>query len=146
MGVELLRLRVAVHRVEDPAAVIDHRLQDVLERGVIRARRMVREGESDHRELLAGRRNRALDERAARLLQGADELRRECERRAGAGGHSQKFPTVDHASLPRALLPLKRDLLRALRTLLLQHGTGHLSLAVDQEIEEGSSRVLEARL
>ena len=43
-------------------------------------------------------------------------------------------------------LPLQRDALRALRTLLLQNGTGHLSLAVELELEERPSRVLEARL
>ena len=48
---------------------------------------------------------------------------------------------------PRAaLLPLQRHALRALRTLLLQNGTGHLSLAVELELEDGPARVLEARL
>ena len=37
-------------------------------------------------------------------------------------------------------------MLRTLRTLLLQNGTGHLSLAVELELEERPPRVLEARL
>ena len=45
-----------------------------------------------------------------------------------------------------ALLPLQRDALRALGTLLLQNGSGHLSLGVDLELEEGTPGILEARL
>ena len=41
-----------------------------------------------------------------------------------------------------ALLPLEREALRA----LLQNGTGHLSLAVELELEERPARVLEAGL
>ena len=95
-GVELLRVPVPVHRVEDPAAVVDHRLEDLLERGVIRARRVVRERESDDREHLTGRRNGPLNERSARLLKCTEQLRRERQRSAGAGGDSKKFATVDH--------------------------------------------------
>src|SRR5688500_21233 len=45
-----------------------------------------------------------------------------------------------------ALPPLQRDALNTLRTLLLQNGTGHPSLGIELEIEEGSTGVLEARL
>src|SRR4051812_39341255 len=45
-----------------------------------------------------------------------------------------------------ALLPLQRDLLRPLRTLLLQNGSRHLALTIDLEIKEGPPGVLEARL
>ena len=101
-GVELLRGRVAVHRVEDSAAVVDKRLEDLLERGGIRARHVVRERESDDREHLTGGRNGALNELSARLLkclQCAEQLRRERQRSASADGDSEKVATVDHEAL-----------------------------------------------
>ena len=67
--VELLRCRAAVHRVEDSAAAVGKRLEDLLERGVIRAPRVVAERESEGREHLTGRRNGPLNELSARLLQ-----------------------------------------------------------------------------
>ena len=96
--VELLVRRVDVHRVVDSAAVVGKRLEDLLERGVIRARRVVAERESDGREHLTGRRNGPLNELSARLLKCAEQLRRERQRSAGAEGDAKKFATIDHAA------------------------------------------------
>ena len=82
-----------MQRVEDSAAVVGKRLEDLLERGVIRAPRVVRERESDDREHLTGRRNGPLNELSARLLKCAEQLRRERQRSAGAEGRAKKFAT-----------------------------------------------------
>jgi hypothetical protein len=55
---------------------------------------------------------------------------------SGARGPSGRF----------ALLPLEREALRALWTLLLQNETGHLPLAVELELDDGSPGVLETGL
>jgi hypothetical protein len=94
--VELLRCRVDVHRVEDSAAVVGKRLEDLPERGVIRAPRMVAERQSDGREHLTGRRDGPLNELSARLLKCAEQLRSERDCSAGAEADSEKFATVDH--------------------------------------------------
>src|SRR4051812_46729637 len=76
-GGGLLRLRVIlVLRVEHSATVADKRAQDRLERGGIRAPRVVREPESDDREHLTSRRNGPLNQLSALLkLQCAEQLR-----------------------------------------------------------------------
>ena len=96
-GSGLLRLRVIlVLRVEDFAAIVDKRLEDLLERYRIRAPCMVREPESDNGELFTGRWNDPLNELTARLLQCAEKFRRERERSAGAEGDAEKIATVYH--------------------------------------------------
>ena len=92
-GGDLLRPRDRlVHRVEESAAVVDQRLEDLLERGVIRGVR-VPELEADDREHLTGRRNGPLNELSARLLKCAEQLRSERQRSAGAEGRAKKFTT-----------------------------------------------------
>jgi hypothetical protein len=96
-----------VHRIEELAAVLDERPDDLLERGVI-WRRGVPEMDADSREPLAGRRDGPLDQRRSRLLKGAEQLRpfdklraapsrvegwRERQRNAGAQGHAEKITT-----------------------------------------------------
>jgi hypothetical protein len=110
-----------VHRVEESAAVVEQRLKDLLECGVIR-RRGIPELEADDREHLTGRRNGPLNElsaprqardglrpsKAARLLKCAEQFRpfdklraapssvegrRERQRSAGAEGHAKEFTT-----------------------------------------------------
>jgi hypothetical protein len=72
------------------------RLEDLLERGGIR--RDVPSTEADHRERLAGRLNRPVNELSARLLlKRAEELRGERQRRAGTGGDAEKLSTINHA-------------------------------------------------
>ena len=93
---ELLRARRAVHRVEDSAAVVEKRLEDLLERGGIRARRVVRERESDDREHLTGRRDGPLNELSALLLKCAEQPRRQRQCRAAADGDSKEIATSDH--------------------------------------------------
>jgi hypothetical protein len=85
-----------VQGVEDPAAVVGERPQDFLERGVIRARRVVRERESDDREHLTGRRDGPPDERGPGLLDGAEQLRGERQRGAGAERDAEEVATTDH--------------------------------------------------
>jgi hypothetical protein len=66
--------------------------------------------------------------------------------RLGRGNRRCCMHTSTEASRV-ALHPLQRDTLRTLRTLLLQNGTGHPSLAVELELEEKRSYGgLEARL
>src|SRR5207253_1332568 len=79
---ELLRCRVDVVRVEDSAAVVGKRLEDLLECGVIRAPRVIAERQAEGREHLTGRRNAPLNELAARLLKPkcAEQLRSERQR------------------------------------------------------------------
>ena len=133
----------AVHHVDDPAAVVDQRLEDLLERGGIGAGRS-RPTEADDREHLTGRRNGPLNELSALLLlQCAEQLRRERQRSAGAERRCRRnsrrsiidvpFECVPLRRAQSCLLPRQRD---ALRTLLLQDGTGHLALAVELELED----------
>jgi hypothetical protein len=98
--VELLGGRVAVLRVEDSAAVAGKGLEDLPERGVIRAPHVVRERESDGREHLAGRWDGPLNEPSLRLLKCAKQLRRERQRSAGAEGDAEKVATADYRGVP----------------------------------------------
>jgi hypothetical protein len=93
--VELLRRRADVHRVVDSASPIGKRLEDLRERGVIRAPRVVTERESEGRDHLASRRNGPLNELPARLLKCAEQLGTERQRSAGAKGGSKELATVD---------------------------------------------------
>jgi hypothetical protein len=56
-------------------------------------------GDADDGEHLTGGRDGPLNELAARLLQGAEQLGRERQRSAGTGGHSEKSATIDHERL-----------------------------------------------
>ena len=75
--------RPAVQHVDDSAAVVDQRLEDLL-----RPRRLSdpcrAAAEADDREHLTGRRNGPLNERSRRLLMCAEQLRSERQRSAGA--------------------------------------------------------------
>ena len=101
----LLPRRPAVQHVDDFAAVVEQRLEDLLDRGDIRGLRRHRghrgpRPEADDREHLTGRRNGPLNELSARLLlKCAEQLRRERQRSAGAGGDSEEFATIDHEGL-----------------------------------------------
>jgi hypothetical protein len=99
-------------RVEDSAAVVDHRFHDRLEHGVRLGRRVdhvhqVRQpgvvldrppSDTNDGEHLTGGRDGPLNELSARLLQPkcAEQLGRQRQRSAGAGGHSEKSASIDH--------------------------------------------------
>jgi hypothetical protein len=78
-----------VQHVDDSAAVVDQRLEDLLDRGAIRGSWP----EADDREHLTGRRDGPLNELSARLLKYAEQLRSERQRSAGAEGHAKPFTT-----------------------------------------------------
>ena len=78
LRVKLLRARRAVHRVVDSPAAVGKHFENLLERSVIRARRMVREGESDDRKFFTGRRDRLLNEFSARLLKDRSARQLKC--------------------------------------------------------------------
>jgi hypothetical protein len=83
-----------VHGIEDPAAAVGQRLEDLLERGGIND--VVPPAKSDHREHLTGGRDGPLDQLSARLLEGAEQRRRERQRGACAEGGSEELATIDH--------------------------------------------------
>ena len=95
---DLLRRGAAVHHVEDSAAVVDQRLEDLLQRGVIP--RHVPPADADDREHFTGRRDRPANELSLRLLKCAEQLRGERQRSAGAGGESQEITAVDRSRFP----------------------------------------------
>ena len=101
-GGDLLGRTVAVHRVDEPAAVVDQRLEDLLDRGVI-WRCGVPEMQADDREPLTGRRNGPLNQLAARLLECSQEIRR--ERQRSASGQKLQQITLS-ASLTMIELPV----------------------------------------
>ena len=54
---------------------------------------------------------------------------------AAGGGEPEKFATVDHSIFPSgALIPLQGDDIRAIP----HNGTGHISLAIELELDGGS--------
>jgi hypothetical protein len=102
VGLELFRGRAGVHRVEDSAAVVGKRPEDLLEAGGIRARGVVRERESDDREHLAGGRNGPLNELSARRPLCPEQLRSERQRSGLRTGRLGPVPVPCRAAGPVA--------------------------------------------
>ena len=94
--VELLRCGADMHHVVDSSAAAGEGLENLRERGVVGARRMVAERESEGRKDLSGGWNGPLNEFPGRLLkrvQRAEQLGSERQRSAGAEGSAKPFTT-----------------------------------------------------